>query len=170
MVRTRIVLCGAAVALFGCGASSGGEVATAQMEATSGSEVSGVVEFRDTAEGVVVDVTLSGLEPRTTHGFHVHTTGDCSAPDGTSAGGHFAPDGHPHGLPPSSPRHAGDMGNVTADAEGRVHESRVVSTLEVEGDRSVIGRAVIVHADRDVGEQPSGGAGERIACGVIRRR
>ncbi|MFT5357871.1 MAG: Cu-Zn family superoxide dismutase, partial [Polyangiales bacterium] len=114
-----------------------------------------------------VRVALTGFEPGTLHGFHVHETGDCSAPDGTSAGGHFNPDGHDHGLPEASARHAGDLGNVEADAEGNVNSESRFSDLHLDGEQGIGGRAVILHANPDDGGQPTGNAGPRVACGVI---
>jgi superoxide dismutase, Cu-Zn family len=141
--------------------------AEAVLSPTEGSEASGRVRFRTTTAGVEVEVELAGLEPNSEHGFHIHEKGDCSAPDGTSAGGHYAPDGNPHGLPPDPNRHAGDMGNVVADDAGRVSLTETFDTFSLGGERSVLGRAVILHADRDTGAQPTGAAGARLACGVI---
>jgi len=161
---------------FGCVKSAPKEAATTtvsvpQAEAilspTEGSKASGHVQFRTTDRGVEVRIELAGLEPYSEHGFHIHEKGDCSAPDGTSAGGHFAPDGHPHALPPDAKRHAGDMGNVVADDAGRVSSTETFDTFSLSGPHSVIGRAVILHADRDQGVQPTGAAGARLACGVI---
>lgn len=148
---------------------AGGAVAEAQMQPTEGNQVAGTVRFEETAEGLAVQVDLTGLPPGTTHGFHVHETGDCSAPDASSAGDHYNPEGHPHALPNGDhARHAGDMGNLEADENGEVHTRLVIDTMSVEGAQpSVIGRAVIVHADPDDGGQPTGNAGGRISCGVI---
>jgi len=144
-------------------------VAVATLAPTEGNEVSGTVTFTQQGTGVSVQIDLAGLPPETTHGFHVHETGDCSAPDGTSAGGHYNPGGHDHSLPEGGPRHAGDMGNVVADAAGEVHDTRTFDTLSVDAEDPppVAGRAVIVHADEDDGGQPTGNAGARVACGVI---
>ncbi|MGA7615147.1 MAG: superoxide dismutase family protein, partial [Thermoanaerobaculia bacterium] len=117
---------------------------------------------------VRVDVDLTGLTPGE-HGFHVHEKGDCSAADATSAGGHFNPTGAPHGSPAAATHHAGDLGNVTANANGEVHTSMTTSSITVtDGPRSITGRAVVVHADPDdFVSQPSGNAGPRVGCGVI---
>lgn len=144
-------------------------IAEAAMEPTEGNEVRGTVRFIEGDQGLSVVVDLSGLPPGSEHGFHVHETGDCSAPDASSAGSHYAPEGHPHALPTSEePRHAGDMGNVRADENGEVHQRLEVATLSIEGEEpSVVGRAVIVHAQPDDGSQPTGNAGDRLACGVV---
>ena len=86
---------------------------------------------------------------------------------GASAGGHFNPEGHDHGLPATEKRHAGDFGNVTADAAGKAKFSLVVDNLTVSKWNGVAGRSVIVHAKADDGGQPTGNAGGRVACGVI---
>jgi Cu-Zn family superoxide dismutase len=143
--------------------------AVARMKPTEGNKASGVVYFEPASDGVVVRATLTGLTPGSLHGFHIHEKGDCSAPDASSAGGHYAPEGHPHGLPPAEPRHAGDMGNVVADDEGSVKVERTFDSFALDGDNSVVGLAVIVHAKEDKGTQPTGAAGARIACGVIER-
>ena len=152
------------------GEMTGGEsaVAIADMQPTEGNEVSGTVHFEQTGEGLVVQVDLTGLPPSSQHGFHVHETGDCSAPDASSAGDHYNPEGHAHALPNGEARHAGDMGNVEADENGEVHHRMVIDTMSVDGEQpSVVGRAVIVHANPDDGGQPTGNAGARIACGVV---
>ncbi len=112
---------------------------------------------------------VTGLAPGTKHGFHVHEFGDCSAPDGTSAGGHFAPEAHPHGAPDPAAHHAGDLGNLEADAAGKATVNLLVPGLSLgSGARALLGRGVIVHAQADdLTTQPTGNAGGRIACGVI---
>jgi superoxide dismutase, Cu-Zn family len=142
--------------------------AVAVLIPTSGNEgVRGQVQFTREDGGIRVTGTIEGLTPGQ-HGFHVHQNGDCSAPDGTSAGGHFNPERHPHSGPDSPPRHVGDLGNLVADDQGRASVDRLDSPLRFEGVDSVIGRAVIVHAGADdFTTQPTGNAGARVACGVI---
>jgi len=85
-----------------------------------------------------------------------------------SAGGHYNPEGHQHGLPDSENRHAGDLGNVQADDQGKAHYEITVKGISISGEHNpIIGRGVIVHAKLDDGGQPVGNAGGRIACGVI---
>jgi len=144
------------------------DAALATMAPTAGNTAAGHVRLSEQDEGTLVHVVLSNLTPESVHGIHVHETGDCSAPDGSSAGGHYAPESHDHGLPAEEePRHAGDLGNVTADEEGNVSIARVFETISLDEEHPVVGRAVILHANQDVGAQPSGNAGARIACGVI---
>lgn len=140
----------------------------AVLHPTEGSSVRGTVRFAQEAEGVRVIAEVEGLGEGTRHGFHVHEYGDCTAADASSAGGHFDPEDHPHALPPDSPRHAGDMGNLEADSSGRAQLDERFDGFSVAGSTNpVIGRAVIVHAQPDTGQGPSGEAGARLACGVI---
>jgi Cu-Zn family superoxide dismutase len=141
--------------------------AVATLNPTEGNDVHGTVHFEQTANGVRVTAEVTGLPPNTSHGFHIHEKGDCSAPDATSAGGHYAPKGNPHGLPPNPKRHAGDMGNITADAQGKATMDATFDNFSLTGDSPVMGRAVIVHQNKDQGTQPTGDAGARVACGVI---
>lgn len=141
--------------------------AVATLNPTEGNDVHGTVQFEQMDNGVKVTAEVTGLPPNTSHGFHIHEKGDCSAPDGTSAGGHYAPNGNPHGLPPNPKRHAGDMGNITADANGKATMDETFDNFSLSGESPVMGRAVIVHEKKDQGTQPTGDAGARVACGVI---
>ena len=143
--------------------------ATAMLEPTEGNNVSGEVTFIQQQEDVRVQGTVSGLSEGQ-HGFHVHETGDCSAPDASSAGGHYAPNNNPHGAPtdPASEHHTGDMGNIMADASGTARIDTSFQFLSLNGQESIVGKAVIVHQGADdLTSQPSGDAGSRLACGVI---
>jgi len=138
------------------------------LEPTKGNDTGGTVRLDKVEKGVHVTGTIVGLEPGTKHGFHIHEFGDCSAPDGTSAGGHYNPEGYPHALPPKTPRHAGDMGNVVADDDGKAEVDKTFDLFTIGEERDpVLGRSIIVHAKEDDGGQPTGNAGARIACGVI---
>jgi len=134
---------------------------------TEGNEVSGTVTFTSTPDGVTVTADIFGLTPGK-HGFHIHEFGDCSAADGTSAGGHFNPDRTSHGGPHDQIRHEGDLGNLEADETGRARLSFVDPTLSLSGSHTIIGYSIIVHAQEDdLVSQPTGNAGARVACGVI---
>lgn len=151
------------------GESAGAQInkAAAVLHPTRGSNVTGTVYFSRTPNGVQVTADVMGLSPGK-HGFHIHEFGDCTAPDGTSAGGHFNPTNQPHGGPDQANRHAGDLGNIVADAGGNAHYERTDTHLKMAGPDSIIGRGVIVHAGADdLVSQPSGNAGPRVACGVI---
>lgn len=144
--------------------------AKANLSAASGSLVSGQLTLMPMGDGVHVTGTVGGLAPNSTHAFHIHEKGDCSAADGSSAGGHFNPTAQPHGRASSGAHHAGDADNVVANAEGvatiNAHFTGVV--LGGGGVNDVVGKGVIVHGGADdYTSQPSGNAGARIACGVI---
>lgn len=167
----------AALALFiiGCTAEYGEldlgsdriNKAVAVLHPTAGNNVKGLVTFARTADGILVTADVEGISPGK-HGFHIHALGDCSAPDGTSAGGHFNPENKPHGAPTDTERHVGDLGNITADANGKAHFEWTDTFISFSGSHSIIGRAVIVHAgEDDLTSQPTGNAGPRLACGVI---
>lgn len=141
--------------------------AIAVLHPTEGSEARGTVSFRQVGNGIAIGADVSGLEPGA-HGFHIHEFGDCTAADGTSAGGHFNPGDMRHGAPADAERHVGDLGNLTADESGMASYERTDGVVAFEGAESIIGRAVIVHAGQDdLTSQPTGAAGARVACGVI---
>jgi len=134
---------------------------------TDGAGITGTVDFFVESEGIRVAGALKGLEPGL-HGFHVHEYGDLSdATAGTSAGGHFAPDGNPHGARDAERRHVGDLGNVSADENGAATFEFIDDTIALSGAHSILGRCVVVHAGEDSYTQPSGDAGARVAFGVI---
>ncbi len=142
--------------------------ATATLKPLGDGKVAGAVDFVQHGDAVDAAASVTGLPPNSEHGFHVHEKGDCSAPDGSSAGGHFAPHGHPHG-PQDGLHHGGDMPSLKADADGRASLTfRMTGVTVAPGDASVVGKAIIVHAKPDdFKSQPSGDSGARVACGVI---
>ncbi|CAG4978059.1 MAG: superoxide dismutase family protein [Lysobacter sp.] len=145
--------------------------ASVNLAAASGSLVSGTLRLMPMADGVHLTGEVGGLTPGSTHAIHIHEKGDCSAADASSAGGHFNPTGEPHGKVGTPTHHAGDMNNIVANAEGvakvDVHAQGVVLGGGAANDG--VGRAVVVHAAADdYTSQPSGNAGARVACGVIR--
>ncbi len=146
-----------------------GLVGTAVMHTGEGEEM-GEVIFTQTEEGVLVEGLLESLEPGP-KGFHVHEHGQCDPPDFESAGGHFNPEGHPHGGPDDPPgeRHAGDFGNIEFDDDGAAEFSFVDDMITLgDGTNDVAGKALIVHYQEDDEEtQPTGDAGPRAACGII---
>ena len=143
------------------------ESAVAVLHPTEGNEVKGVLHFKVEDGKVRVTGEVTGLPPGK-HGFHIHQYGDCSAPNGKSAGGHFNPTGHPHAGPEEPMRHVGDLGNIVADDSGTATVDVVSEMMAFEGGSSILGRGVIVHAGvDDLKTQPTGDAGGRVACGVI---
>lgn len=171
--RTTIIATSLAIVLGACtnmGMKSG-PAAFATLEARSGSQVSGTVDFTPAAGGLRVQARIAGLTPGE-HGFHIHEVGNCSPADATSAKGHFNPAGKAHGHHGGMERHAGDMPNLVADAGGKAAYNAEVTMLTLsDGPNAIVGRSVVVHADPDdYTSQPAGNSGKRIACGVIRLR
>jgi Cu-Zn family superoxide dismutase len=161
------IVAGASLALAALAAPAPVTKAVAVLSPLGSSGVSGTVTFTKVESGVRVQAQIKGLKPGD-HGFHIHEFGDCRAPDGTSAGGHFNPSGAPHGGPHDAQRHAGDMGNVTAGADGGASIDYVDDQASFEGPNNILGRGVIVHEKGDdLKTQPTGNAGGRVACGVI---
>jgi len=155
--------------LSACASAPSGPTGQAPLQSKSGSSVKGLVQFKQTAQGLVVYGEISGLKPNQEHGFHVHDKGDCSSPDGLSAGGHFNPENTAHGHHTAAAHHAGDMPNLKADAQGVARFNVMLHDLTIPaGKTSIVGRAVIVHANPDdYASQPVGNAGGRVACGLI---
>jgi superoxide dismutase, Cu-Zn family len=142
--------------------------AVAELQPTEGNEARGTVTFTRIEEGIRVNVELTGLGQPGLRGFHIHEHGDCSAPDATSAGGHFNPTDMAHGGRHDEQRHVGDFGNLEVDENGNVQTQFIDTRIEFGGHNSIIGRAVIVHAgEDDLQTQPTGDSGARVACGVI---
>lgn len=152
-------------------AKSPDTVTTIPLAAKSNSKTRGIIRVREMpGKGVRFEGLVSGLPPNGKHGFHVHAKGDCSAPDATSAGDHFTPVGKKHGSPGDPQSHAGDLGNITADAKGVARVEIDASRLTLNGNvpLTIDGKSLLVHAKPDdFKSQPSGAAGERIACGII---
>jgi len=141
--------------------------AVAVLHPTKDNRAMGYVTFTEVPGGVRIVADVESLQPGQ-HGFHIHEFGDCSAPDGSSAGGHFNPTKTQHGSPDTVDRHAGDLGNIVADVKGHAHYDRVDTVIKLDGPDTIIGRSVIVHANADdFKTQPTGNAGGRVACGVI---
>ncbi len=144
--------------------------AVAVIIPTEGNRARGVVRFTQAGENAVrVVADIENLQPNGTHGFHIHQYGDMTAADGTSLGGHYNPQGHEHAGPSDPTRHAGDLGNIKADAEGKAHLELTVQNVTIAGLKNpIIGRGLVVHAKADdLKSQPTGDAGGRIGVGVI---
>lgn len=166
---------GLSLLLASCGGepdqpNAGISSAVAVLAPTEGHSASGTVTFTARTDGKVdVVAEITGLKPNSFHGFHIHEYGDVTAPDGTSAGGHYSPRGHKHGTPGMGEHHAGDLGNVGSDANGNARKEMTVDFLSIDGPEApILGRGVILHAgEDDLVSQPTGAAGARIASGVI---
>lgn len=145
--------------------------ATAILRDPSGAAV-GHMEFTSTPSGFVVIAIVIAALPAGTHAIHIHETGDCSAGDFTSAGGHLA-FGMDHGVMASAGPHPGDLPNLEVGATGTLAVTYFNDRISLDADAPNTlfdsdGSAVVVHAGADdYASQPSGDAGGRIACGVI---
>ena len=139
-----------------------------ELEAKSGSTVTGTLRFKEYAPKVHITGIVSGLTPGK-HGIHVHTNGNCDSPDAMSAGGHYSPYGGRHNAPTSPDRHLGDLGNIVAGPDGVAQVDLVVegTTLALIGTNSIVDRAIVIHANQDDFSDPAGNSGPRVACGVI---
>ncbi|HEX8270688.1 MAG TPA: superoxide dismutase family protein [Flavobacterium sp.] len=136
----------------------------------SGSNAAGTATFTQSATGVVFTAKLSGLEPGV-HAIHIHEKSDCSAPDASSAGGHWNPTFQKHGKWGSPEHHRGDIGNFPADQDGNGTITMSTSQWCIGcGDpkKDILGKSVIVHTNPDdYTTQPTGNAGGRVACSAI---
>ncbi|MCX7057407.1 MAG: superoxide dismutase family protein [Proteobacteria bacterium] len=169
MRQTLFAVAFASCTLAGCVTLPPEPTASSTLESRSASNVVGHVALTEHKSVVHARVDLQGLAPGSEHGFHIHDKGDCSAPDASSAGGHFNPAGVAHGRAGSAPHHAGDAGSVLANAKGEVHTELLLDGVTLaSGPLSIVGRSLVVHRDRDdYSSQPAGNAGPRVACGVI---
>ncbi|MDH4390562.1 MAG: superoxide dismutase family protein [Aquabacterium sp.] len=158
------------LALAGCATPRPDLVAAADLQPTRGNAVTGMVRFAQSGDKVVVTGEVRGLKPNAQHGFHVHEKGDCSSGDGLSTGGHFNPSGAMHGQHNVGAHHVGDLPSLNADAQGvaKVDFSTTGLTLKA-GTSSIVDKGLIVHRDPDdYKTQPTGNAGPRVACAVMR--
>lgn len=143
------------------------DAAVCVLQSIGDSKARGLIQFTQTESGIHVSGQVSGLSDGK-HGFHVHEFGDLTdTSNGESAGGHFNPTGAQHGKPSDDHRHAGDFGNIEANASGVAEVDFTDTKISLSGESSILGRALVVHADEDTFEQPSGEAGPRVAFGVI---
>jgi Cu-Zn family superoxide dismutase len=138
----------------------------------SGAEI-GSLHLAQDAHGIVhVNVQVQGLSTGL-HGIHIHAVASCVAPTFASAGGHYNPLTHQHGLENPNGPHAGDLPNLTVDEDGhgrlQARTDRVTLTAGVTSLFDGDGSAFIIHANRDdqVTDAGNGGSGARIACAVV---
>lgn len=172
-MKLKFSLLCAALVLSACASSPPpNRLATATMYPTYGGTVSGKVRFVPQADSnLLVMGEINGLVPYSEHGFHVHEKGDCSgnASMGLSTGGHFNPEGRPHGRYADTRYHAGDLPVLQADANGVARFSFSSNHLSIgSGPHDILGRSLVLHRDMDdLQSQPSGNSGPAIACGVV---
>lgn len=145
--------------------------ATAVIKGTKeNAELLGSAHFKDTDEGLQVEISVFSTTPGL-HGIHIHENGSCED-GGNAAGGHFNPDGVKHGFLATDSfagAHAGDLGNIEVNQNGEGTLYMVVPGLTISGGKyNVEGRSVILHEKKDDFGQPTGNAGGRVGCGVIK--
>lgn len=140
---------------------------TAEISGPSG--VKGEIAFKDEGKTIHVVGEFTGLPPNTTHGIHVHENGSCDGDKFAAAGSHYNPWKTKHGGEQTKMRHAGDLGNIVADANGVAKlDERIPSTREI---GTFGGKSVIIHAGQDdEHSQPAGNSGDKIACGLIKQK
>jgi superoxide dismutase, Cu-Zn family len=140
------------------------------FEAKSNSNVSGTATFTEKNGKVTFEAKFSGLTPGI-HAIHIHEKSDCSAADGSSAGGHWNPTFKKHGKWGVGEYHKGDIGNFTADKNGNGSISLTTDEWNIgSGDptKDILGKSIIVHqGSDDFISQPTGNAGGRVACSAI---
>lgn len=176
MLRTALLL--GAVAAFGASRTTLADNPTNKGEAVAiihgagdnKDKIKGEASFVPEAEGIKITVDVTGLTPGK-HGIHIHQKSDLTAPDLSSAGGHFNPGGasHHHGGPDDATHHAGDLGNIDVDENGHGHLELMSHDLTVEDPKTgVIGHSIIIHAKPDdLKTDPAGNSGARVAGGAI---
>lgn len=133
----------------------------------------GTAKLSPDPAGVKIALSVKGLAPGE-HAIHVHETGKCDAPEFKSAGGHFNPEHKKHGLESPDGPHAGDMPNFTVDAKGASTATLVAPGIKLDGSEHSVftggGTALVIHAKADdLKTDPAGAAGERVACGLIKK-
>jgi len=145
---------------------------TVALEPKSGTAVTGTATFTEKNGKVTFTAKMTGLQPGV-HAIHIHEKSDCSAPDASSAGGHWNPTFKKHGKWGVAEYHKGDIGNFTADAQG--NGSITLTTEEwcigcEDETKNILGKGLIVHQGADdFTTQPTGNAGGRAACaGIIK--
>jgi superoxide dismutase, Cu-Zn family len=162
----RMTVCAAAVAMSAAAASAQETtIATAQMQNLEGQSV-GQVQLQETPHGLIVTGEFTAL-PEGALGFHIHAVGECEPPF-QSAGGHFNPGDHQHGMENPQGLHAGDLPNIHVPASGELTVEHFAMGLTLDNVLDDDGAAMMVHAGADdYASDPAGDAGDRIACGVI---
>lgn len=173
-MRIARVMCGlvaaAGIAAFSLSAQAQSQTAKAALKDATGKAV-GSAQLIQTPHGVLLKMTLKGAVPGE-HAFHIHAVGKCEPPF-TSAGGHFNPASKKHGMEVTEGAHAGDMPNLHIPANGELTieiANHMVSLVKGQPNSlfDADGSALIIHAGvDDYKTDPTGNAGDRIACGVI---
>ena len=159
--------------IIGCktkGNSSESKILNITFESKSNSNVTGTATFIEKMGKVTFMAKLSGLKPGI-HAVHIHEKSDCTAADGSSAGGHWNPTFKKHGQWGVGEYHRGDIGNFIADENGNGSITLNTDEWSIGGEdetKNIFGKGLIVHQGADdFVSQPAGNAGARVACSAI---
>ncbi len=171
LIKIAVLLSASALTLAPATAFANGKLSVPLIG--KGGASAGTVDLTDTPNGVLVEFTVpaGGLEAGE-RAMHFHETGDCSAADFASAGGHYNPAAAEHGFIPEGGPHVGDMPNIVVLEDGETKLSVFNPMVRLsEGDAPLLdddGSALVIHAGSDdYTSQPSGDAGDRIACAQL---
>jgi Cu-Zn family superoxide dismutase len=145
-----------------------------QAIAVFNDKIKGDVIFTEEENKIRIDLNLSGLNPNSDHGFHVHEAGDLTD-NCTSMCAHFNPYNKTHGCPGMKNRHVGDLGNIHTNSKGQAKYTFFDDMIKLRGNKcNIIGRGLIIHADPDdcgkginKDSLKTGNSGKRIACAII---
>jgi superoxide dismutase, Cu-Zn family len=149
------------------------ERATAELKDPDGKTV-GIATLTQTAHGVLLKLDIQGMAPGR-RSLHIHEKGVCEGPNFESAGGHFNPHDAKHGFLTGEEPHAGDMPNFEVPASGKIVVERINTMVTLAEGRPASlfgphGTALVIHdGTDDYKSQPAGDAGDRIACGVVKK-
>ena len=157
---------------FVSGCSMQKNQATAEIKGLGSSPLSGVATFIETKKGVEATINLSGYKAGSL-GVHLHAQGDCSAQDGSSAGGHWNPTNEAHGAWGGDAFHSGDIGNIIINEDEKgslvLLDQYGRWTINKDDKTNLLGKAIIIHSKSDdKTTQPTGAAGARIGCGEVK--
>ncbi|SEM73023.1 superoxide dismutase family protein [Lihuaxuella thermophila] len=173
-MRIAIIAIAFLLSALASGCSEGGPqslTAFADLYDAKGQKI-GTAQLKEAKNGVEIRLSASHLPPGK-HGYHIHETGKCEAPDFKSAGGHFNPEQKKHGEHNPEGHHAGDLTNLTVSEDGQVNDTQIAEHVTLEKNKAVSllkagGTALVIHEkEDDLKTDPAGNSGKRIACGVI---